>query len=209
MSDSATPWTVGCQVSLSLTISRSLPKFMSIASVMPSSHLILWCPLLLLPSIFSSITDFSSETFPVIQLFASGDQNTRASASASVLSMTIQNSFPLRLTGMISLLSKELSGVFSNNTVEGINSLAFCLLYGPTLTTLRDHWEDIALTIQTFVNRVISLLFNILSRFVIAFLPRSNHLLISWMESPFAVILEPKKRKSVATSPFLLLFAMK
>ena len=92
---------------------------------------------------------------------------------------------------------------------EGINSLAFCLLYGPTLTTLRDHWEDIALTIQTFVNRVISLLFNILSRFVIAFLPRSNHLLISWMESPFAVILEPKKRKSVATSPFLLLFAIK
>ena len=78
---------------------------------------------------------------------------------------------------------------------EGINSLAFCLLYVPFLTTKHDHCKAIALTIQTFVCRVLSLLFNTLSRFVIAVLPRSNCLLISWLQSPSAVILEPKKRK--------------
>ena len=62
--------------------------------------------------------------------------------------------------------------------------------------------KTIALTIQTFVSRVTSLLFNTLSRFVITFLPRSNHLLISWVQSPFAVILEPKKRKFLTTSAF-------
>ena len=75
-----TPWTAACQASLSLTISWSLPKFMSIASAMSSSHLILWCPLLPLPSIFPSIRDF-----PMSQLFESDDQNTGASALASVL----------------------------------------------------------------------------------------------------------------------------
>ena len=78
----ATPRTATRQASLALTISRSLPKFMSIASVMPSSDLILWRPLLRLPSIFLSIRDFTNE-------FASGDQNTGALASASVLSMSI------------------------------------------------------------------------------------------------------------------------
>ena len=76
MSDSATPWTAACQASLSFIISQSLPKFMSIALVMPSSYLILWCPLLLLPSILPSIRGF-----PVSQLFTSDDQNTGASAS--------------------------------------------------------------------------------------------------------------------------------
>ena len=94
---------------------------------------------------------------------------------------------------------------------EGINSLAVCLLYGPALTTICDHWEDHSLnyTIQTFVGRVMSLLFNILSRFVITFLPRSNHLLISWLQSPSTVILEPKKRKSVTASTFSHSFCMK
>ena len=97
------PWTAAHQASLSLTISRSLPKFMSIASVMPSSHLILWCPFLLLPS--------TSGMFPETQLFASDDQNTRISTSVSFIPMSTQGWFPLRLIGLISLLTKGLSGV--------------------------------------------------------------------------------------------------
>ena len=111
----ATPRTATHQASLALTISRSLPKFMSIASVMPSSNLILWRSLLLLPSILLSIRDFTNE-------FASGDQNTGALASASVLPVSIQGWFPLRLTGLISLLSKGLSGVFSSTPVMRLSS---------------------------------------------------------------------------------------
>ena len=108
----ATSWTAAGQASLSLSVSQSLPKFMFIASVMPSSHLILWCPLLLLPSIFLSI-----RTFPMSRLFASGDQNTRASL-ASVLPVNIQDWSPLRLTSLISLLSRGLSEVFLRTTVR-------------------------------------------------------------------------------------------
>ena len=93
MSNSATPWTAACQASLCLTISQSLLKFMSIESVMPWNHLILCCPLLLLPSIFPSI-----RVFPVNQFFASGGQSIGASASASVLPMNIQGWFPSVLT---------------------------------------------------------------------------------------------------------------
>ena len=87
---------------------------------------------------------------------------------------------------------------FPTPQLEKINSLVFSLLYDPThihpyMTTVK----TIALTIQTFVSKVMSLLFNMLSRFTIAFLPRKKHLLISWLQSPFTVILEPKKRKSV------------
>ena len=74
-----------------------------------------------------------------------------------------------------------------------INSSAFSFLYSPTLTSIHDHWKIIALTRWTFVGKVMSLLFNMLSRLVITFLPRNKHLLISWLQSPSAVILEPKK----------------
>ena len=104
------PMAPGHQASLSLTISQSLPKFMSIALVMPSNHLILWCPLLLLPSMFPSIRDC-----PVSWLFSSDDQHTGASALTSVL--PIQGWFPFRLTGLISLPSKGLLGFFSSTTV--------------------------------------------------------------------------------------------
>ena len=75
-------------------------------------------------------------------------------------------------------------------------------LYHPAFTTIHDHWEDHSLDYTDFVSRVMSLLSNTLSRFVIAFLPKSNHLLISWLQSPSTAILEPKKRKSVTTSTF-------
>ena len=108
----ATPWTTAPQASLSITSSHSLLKLMSVESMMPSNHLILCRPLLLSPSIFPSIRVFSNE------FFTSGGQHIGVSASASVLSMNIQDWFSLRLTDLVSLQSKGLSGVFSNTTVQ-------------------------------------------------------------------------------------------
>ena len=107
----ATPWTAAREASLSITNSRSLFKLMSIMSVM-SSNLLILCHPLLLPSIFSSIRVFSNES-----ALCSG-QSIGVSASTSVLPMNIQDWFPLRLTGWISLQSKGLSSVFSNTTVQ-------------------------------------------------------------------------------------------
>ena len=141
-------------------------------------------------------------TFPISQLLISDDQNTAASASASVLPMSIHGWFPLRLTGLISSLSKKLSEVFFSITVwrhQFFGVLPYLRFNSHSLMWPLGR-KTIALTIWTFVGRVMSLLFNILSRFVIVFLPRSNRLLISWLQSPSAVILESKKRKSVTTS---------
>ena len=177
-------------------------------------------------------------------IFSSGGQS--IGASASVLPMNIQDCFPLGLTGLISLLSKGLSRVFSS-----IDSSVLSLLYGPTLTSIgegngnplqysclenakdRGAWwaavyratqswtrlrrrsssrnshlsmttrKSIALTVWTFVGKAMSLLFNTLSRFVIGFLPRSKHLLISWLQSSSTVILEPKIIKSATVSIFI------
>ena len=109
----ATPWTVARQASLSITNSRSPLKPMSIESVMPSNHLILCLPLLLLPSISPSI-----RSLQMSQLFASCGQSIRVSASTSVLPMNTQDWFPLGWTGWISLQSKRLWRVFSNTTVQ-------------------------------------------------------------------------------------------
>ena len=112
-----------------------------------------WCPL----AISSSDALFSfcpqslpaSGTFPMSRQFASDEQNTRASASASALPVNIQDWFPLRLTGLISMLSNRPSGVFSRTAVQGTDSLALCLLYGPALTTIHDHWSNVS-TLETF-----------------------------------------------------------
>ena len=103
----ATPWTAARQASLSISSSWSLPKLMSIESMMPSNHLILHHPLPLLPSIF-----------PSIRVFASGDQSIGVSASASVIPMNIQDWFSSEWTDRISLQPKGLSRVFSNTTVK-------------------------------------------------------------------------------------------
>ena len=84
--------------------------------------------------------------------------------------------------------------------LKRINSLALSFLHSPTLTSIHDHWKNHSLDRWTFVGKVISLLFNMLSRLIIAFLPRRKHLLISWLQSPSPVILEPKKVKSVIIS---------
>ena len=109
----ATPWPAACQASLSFINSQSLLKLMSIALVMPSNHLILCHPLLLLSSIFPSI-----KAFQMSQFFTSGGKSIGVSASASVLPMNIQDWFPLGWTGWISLHSKGLLRVFSNTTVQ-------------------------------------------------------------------------------------------
>ena len=109
----ATPWTANWQASLSITNSRSLLKLTSVELVMMSNHLILCRHLLLLPSIFLSIRVFSNES-----VFPSGVQSIGVTASASVLPVNIQDSFPLALTGLISLQSKGLSRVFSNILVQ-------------------------------------------------------------------------------------------
>ena len=105
-----------------------------------------WCHL----TVSTSVACFSfclqsfpaSGTFPMNHLFASDDQNTGASASSSVLPVSIQGWSPLRLIGLVSLLSKGSQESSPAPQFESINSLAFCLLYGPTLTTVCDHWED-------------------------------------------------------------------
>ena len=107
------PWTAVHQDSLSITNSRSLLNLMSTETVMPSNNLILYCPLLLLPSIIPSIRVFSMS-----QLFTSGGQSIGVSASTSVLPMNIQDWFPLGWTDWISFLSKGLSRVFSNTIVQ-------------------------------------------------------------------------------------------
>ena len=156
------PWTAARQASLSITNSQSLFKFMSIESVMPSNHLILYCLLLLLSSSFPTIRSFLRSQF-----FASGGQSIGASASASVFPMTIQGQLPLGWTGLISLQSKRLSRVFSNTTVQKHqffwHSVFFMVkLSHPYMTTR----IAIALTIQTLVGKVMSFLFNMLCRFV-------------------------------------------
>ena len=164
-----------------------------------------WCH----PSISSSVVPFSSclQSFPasgsflMSQLLASGSQSIGVSASASVLSVNVQDWFSLGWTGWISLQSKGLSRVFSNTTVQkhqffGTQLSLIVPFSHPYMTT----GKTIALTRQTFVDKVMSLFFNMLSRLVTAFLPRSKHLLISWLQSPSAVILEPPKIKSVTVS---------
>ena len=135
------------------------------------------------------------------QFFTSGGQSIWVSASASVLPIYIQDWFPLGWTGFISLLSKGLSRIFSNTTVQKHQFLmllkcsAFFMvqLSHPYITT----GKTIALIRWTFVGKVMSLHFSMLARLVIAFIPRSKHLLISWLQSPSAVILKPPKIKSV------------
>ena len=181
-----TPWTAACQVHCP----SPTPRVCS--NSYPSSQ---WCH----PTISSSVIPFSSYlqsfpasgSFPMSHFFASGGQNIGVSASASVLPMNTQDWSSLRLTSLISLQSKGHSTVLSNTTVQfkSINSSA---LYSPTLTSIHDYWKNILLTRWNFFGKVMSLLFNMLCRLFIAFLPRSKHCLISWLQSPSAVIFEPK-----------------
>ena len=163
-----------------------------------------WCH----PAISSSIVPFSScpqslpasGSFPMSQLFTWGGQSIGVSASASVLPMNTQD-WSLGWAGWISLQSKGLSRVFSNTTVQKHQFFGAQLsLQSNSHIQYMTTGKTITLTRRTFVGKAMSLLFNMLSRLVITFQPRSKHLLISWLQSPSAVILEPKNIKSDTVS---------
>ena len=155
-----------------LQYSQSLLKLMSIESVMPSNHLILCHPLLLLPSVFPSIRVFSNESALCIRW-------------PKYWSFSFNISPSNEYSGLISFRMDWLDLLAVQGTLESsptpqfksINSSALSLLYGPTLTSIHDYGKTIALTRQNFVGKVMSLLFNMLSRLITAFLPRScSHL---------------------------------
>ena len=170
---------------------------MSIESVMLSNNIILCC----LSSCFQSFP--ASGSFLMSQLFASGGQSIGASASASVLPMNIPGWLPLGLTGLVSLMSKEKISRCSKALILHWPTFFMVQLSNSYMTS----GKNIALTKRTFANKAMPLLFNMLSRFDITFCPRSKHLLISWLQSPSAVILKSKKLKSVTASTFSLLLA--
>ena len=200
----ATPWITAHQASLSFTISWSLLKLMSIESVKPSNHLVLCYPLLLLPSIFHSIRVFSNE--PALHI-----------KWPKYWSFSFSISPSNEYSGLISFrmdwfdclaVQGTLKSLLQHHTSEASILQHSAFFYGPTLTSIHDDWKTIALIRWTFLIKVMSLVFNALSGFVIGFLPRSQHLLISWLQSPSAVILEPKKIKSVICHEVMGLDAM-
>ena len=184
-----TPWAAAHQASLSITNSQSLLKLMSIASVMPSNHLILCCPILLLPSIFPSIRVFSHELDLHIRWPKYWSLSFSISPSnnySGLISFKIDWLYLLAVQGTLKSLLQRHS---SKTSILQHSAFFIVQISHPYVTT----GKVIALTRWTFVGKVMSLLFNMLSRLVITFLPRSKHLLISWLQSPSAVILEPKK----------------
>ena len=162
---------------------------MSIESVIPSNHLILCHPFLLLPSLFPSIRVFFNESvlhirWPKYWSFSISPSN--------------------EYSGLISFRIDWFDLLALQRTLKSLlqhhSSSALSLLYCPAFTSVHDYWKGHSLDYMDLFHSVMPPLFNTLSRFVIAFLPRSNCLLISWLQSPSTVILEPKKRKSAFTS---------
>ena len=185
----ATPWTAACQASLSVTNSQSLLKLMSIEFVMPSNHLILCCPLIPLPSIFPSIRVFSNESVLPIgwpEYWSFSFSISPSNDYSRLISFRIDWLDLLAVQGTLKNLLQLHS---SKASILQCSAFFIVQISHPYMTT----GKTIALTIGTFVGKVMSLLFKMLYRSIIAFLPRSKHLLISWLQSPFAVILEPPK----------------
>ena len=184
-----TPWTAAHQASLSITNSWSLLKLMSIESVMPFNHLILCCPLLLLSSIFPSIRVFSSESVLHIRwpkYWSFSFSISPSNENSGLISFRMDWLDLLAVQGTLKSLLLDHS---SKASILWCSAFFIVQLSLPSMTT----GKTIALARQTFVSKVMSLLFNMLSRLVTAFLPRSKSLLISWLQSPPAVILELKK----------------
>ena len=187
VSDSLRP----CEASLSFTNSWSLPKLMSIESVMPYNHLTLCHPLLLLPSIFPSIRVFSHKSALWIRWLKYWSFSFNISPSnehSGLISFRMDWLDLLAVQGTLKNLLQHHSSKASILLCSAFFMVQLSHLY---MTT----GKNIALTRRTFVDKVMSLLFNMLSRLVITFLPRNKHLLISWLQLPLAVILKPPNRK--------------
>ena len=192
----ATPWTAACQAILSITNSWSLLKLTSIESVIPSNHLILCQPLLLPPSIFPSNRVFSNESVLSIRWPKDWSFSFIINPSneySGLISFRIDWLDLLAGQGTLKSLFQH-----HRSKVSILQCSAFFMvqLSHPYMTI----GKTIALTRWSFLGKVMSLLFSMLSRFVIPFLPRSERLLISWLQSPSGVILEPPKIKSVTVS---------
>ena len=184
---------MACQASLSITNSWSSPKPMSIELVMPSNHLILCRPLLLLPSIFPSIRVFSNESALHIRWSKYWSFSFSISPSnehSRLISFRMDWLDLFAVQGTLKSLLQHHSSVLQRSAIFIVQLSHSYMTTGKT----------IALTRWTSVDKVMSLLFSMLSKLVITFLPRSKRLLISWLQSPSAVILEPKKIKSVTVS---------
>ena len=177
-------------------MSWSLLRLMSIESVMPSNQLILCCPLLFLPSIFPSIKVFSNESALRIRWPKYWSFNFNISPSNEYSGLISFRIDWFHLLAVQQTCKSLLQHHSSKASVLQHSAIFMDQLSHLFMTTGKTR----ALTIQTFVGKVMSLLFNMLSRFVIAFLPRSKSLLISWLQSPSAMFLEPKKIKSVTVS---------
>ena len=193
-----TPWTAARRASLSITNCWSPPKPMSIESVMPSNHLILCCPLLLLPSICPSIRVFSNESTLLIRWPKYWSLSFNISPSNEHPGLI---SFRMDWLDLLAIQGTLKSLLQHHSTKESIlrcSAFFIAQLSHPYMTT----GKTIALTRWTFVGKVMSLLYNMLSRLVITFLLRSKRLLISWLQSLSAVILKPRKIKS-ATVPII------
>ena len=192
----ATPWTAASQAFLSITNSQSLLKLVSIESVMPSNHLILCHPRLFLPSILPSIRVFFNESFLPIrwpEYWSFSFNISPSNEHSGLISFRMDWLDLLAVQGTLKSLLQHYS---LKASVLQRSAFLMVQLSHPYMTT----GKTIALTRQTFVDKVMSLLFSMLSRLVITFLPRSKCVLISWLQSPSAVILEPKKIKSATVS---------
>ena len=191
VSNSCNPWTTARQASLSITNSQSSLKLMSFESVMPSSHLILYHPFLL-PPIPPSIRVFSNEStlrmrWPKYWSFSFSISPSNVHPGLISFRMDWLDLFAVQGT-----LKSPIQHHSSKASVVWHSAFFTVQLSHPYMTTVK----TIALTRRTFVDKVMSLLFNMLSTLVVTFHPRSKRLLISWLQSPSAVILEPRKMKS-------------
>ena len=181
----------------SFTISWSWLRLMSVESVMPSSHLVLCRPLLFLPSVFPSIRVFSNELALHIRwpkYWSFGFRTSPSNEYSGLISFMMDWFDLFAVQGSLKSLLQQHS---SKASVLQHSAFFMVQLSHPYMTT----GKTTALARWTFVGKVISLLLNMLSSLVITFLPKSKHLLISWLQSPSAVILEPRKIKSATVSP--------
>ena len=175
---SATLWTAAQQASLSITNSQSLLKLMSIELMMPSNHLILCCPLLLLPSIFPSIRVFSNESTLCIRWPKYWSFSYSISHSNEYFRLISFRNDWLDLLTAKGTLKSLLQHYISKASIFQCSAFLMFQLSHLYMTT----GKTIALIIQNFGLKVMSLLYNMLSRFITPFLPRSNHLIISWWQ---------------------------
>ena len=186
-----TPWTATLQASLSITNSQSLLKLLSIELVMPFNHLNLFHPLLLPPSIFPSIRVFFNESALHIRwpkYWSFSFNISPSNGRSGLISFTMDW---LDLLTVQETLKHLLQHHSSKASILRRSAFFTVQLSHPYMTT----GKTIALSRWTFVSKVMSLLLNMLSRLVITFLPRSKRLLISWLQSPSAVILDPPPPK--------------